>query len=289
VAARRPGRYGRGMTPASRNAPSGDDEPPYGAMAHVMKDHLYILERGHLFTTPCIAARVSLRFYVTIELSANGAMVEIDSGGGEVQRGPAMVFRPAHPRFVRARDAQLVAALLNPLDPEFPRFRSIAPERSLLLPYDAFAPLHGELVRAYRGELDSLGAVQLHQQIVALAAAQLPQIEPLDARVQEAASRARCDPELSISALAEELGLSPSRLSHLFTSQMGLPLRAYLLWAKVHSTAKLIAQGLRLTEITHMAGFADQAHMRRVFFDLFGAPPTHFLRNDNVVVKLGGV
>jgi AraC family transcriptional regulator of arabinose operon len=269
--------------------PDSPGEPPsYGAMAHVMKDHLYILERGHLFTTPCLSAKVSLRFYVTIEVSACGTDVEVDSGD-ELQRGPVLVFRPNHPRTVRARNMQLVAALVNPLHPEFPRFRNIPQQGARALPYASFEAMQEMLVKAYRGEIDLAVAAQVHEQIIAAAAADLPPIPPLDPRILIACARARSDPQVTSAALAVELGLSPSRLSHLFTQQMGLPLRAYLLWAKVHRTATLLAQGIKLTEITHLAGFADQAHMRRVFHDLFGAPPSHFLRNPNVVVKLGRV
>lgn len=275
-------------TPTSADPAASMAEIPYGAMAHVMKDHLYILERGHLFTTPCMAARLSLRFYVTVALSANGSAIEIDSGS-DLRHAPAMVFRPSHPRVVRTRDAQLVAALVNPLHPAFPRFRAIAGTGIATLDAKAFASLADELARAYRGELDIGGAIALHEKIVACAAAAMPAIAPIDERVQRAAERARADPMLSTKSLAQELGLSPSRLSHLFTGQMGLPLRAYQLWAKVHRTATLLASGMSLSHITQDAGFADQAHMRRVFHDLFGAPPSHFLRNPDVVMRLGRV
>jgi AraC-like DNA-binding protein len=257
-------------------------------MAEVMKDHLYILERGHLFTTPCVAARLSLRFYVTIAVSAAAAPVKIDSGD-QVHQGPALVFRPSQPRFVQGRDMHLVAALVNPLHPDFPRFRQIAAPGVAMLEAEHFRALQPELGRAYRGELDMLGAMQLHEQLVHHAAQAMPLTAPIDPRVIVAAARARADPQLSHIALARELDLSPSRLSHLFSSNMGLPFRAYLLWAKVHRTATLLAQGISLTEVTHQAGFADQAHMRRVFHELFGAPPSHFLRNDNVSVRLGRI
>jgi AraC-like DNA-binding protein len=82
------------------------------------------------------------------------------------------------------------------------------------------------------------------------------------------------DGDLSLPTLAAELGLSPSRLMHVFTDSTGLPLRAYLRWLRVQRAAAAIAAGRPLAQAAAEAGFSDAAHMTRSFRDMFGLPPS---------------
>ena len=77
--------------------------------------------------------------------------------------------------------------------------------------------------------------------------------------------------------LAAEVGLSEDRFMHVFKAQMGLPVRRYLLWLRLHRAARLMKAGVTLTEAAHGAGFADSAHMSRTFKENFGVPPSGFL------------
>jgi AraC-like DNA-binding protein len=81
----------------------------------------------------------------------------------------------------------------------------------------------------------------------------------------------------SIATIAAATGLSPSRLQHLFTAEVGVPLRRYRRWQRLRSAIRLAAAGSSLTEAAHAAGFADQAHFSRAFRATFGAPPSRGL------------
>ena len=76
----------------------------------------------------------------------------------------------------------------------------------------------------------------------------------------------------AINAAAGQVGLSPSRASHLFVEQTGLPFRAYVLWLRLVRAVDAHAGGLSLTEAAHQAGFADSAHLSRAFRRMFGLP-----------------
>ncbi|TFL16559.1 AraC family transcriptional regulator [Jannaschia formosa] len=66
--------------------------------------------------------------------------------------------------------------------------------------------------------------------------------------------------------------LSPSRFSHLFVEQVGLPFRTFLLWRRLMRAVAQVSRGDSLTAAAHQAGFADSAHFSRTFHRMFGLP-----------------
>jgi AraC-like DNA-binding protein len=82
--------------------------------------------------------------------------------------------------------------------------------------------------------------------------------------------------------LAARVGMSASRLTHLFTQQVGIPLRRYVLWSRLRIAITRVRAGDDLTGAAHSAGFADSAHLTRTTRDMFrpcalGAEPTRVL------------
>jgi AraC-like DNA-binding protein len=80
------------------------------------------------------------------------------------------------------------------------------------------------------------------------------------------------DRALGITEVANGVGLSPSRASHLFVEETGLPFRTYVLWLRLVRAADVHAGGLSLTQAAQDAGFADSAHLSRTFKRMFGIP-----------------
>lgn len=110
-----------------------------------------------------------------------------------------------------------------------------------------------------------------------------------DARVRAALERLRQPEALSSEAaledLARDLGLSASRLRHLFKAQAGLSLKRYALWQKVFRALELAALG-NLTEAALEAGFSDSSHFSRVFRESFGLAPSGVFGSRSVQVRL---
>lgn len=98
-------------------------------------------------------------------------------------------------------------------------------------------------------------------------------LEVLPALLDEDAARP------SLARLARRPGISPSRLSHLFAAQVGIPLRPYVLWLRLQRAAAALAVGQSVTDAAHAAGFADAAHMTRVFRRMFGLVPSDVARS----------
>ncbi|MFD0363102.1 helix-turn-helix domain-containing protein [Nocardia sp. GCM10030253] len=79
--------------------------------------------------------------------------------------------------------------------------------------------------------------------------------------------------------VARRLGISATRLTHLFTEQMGIPLRPYILWLRLHVAVSRVRSGDDLTAAAHAAGFADSAQLTRTCRRTFGLPPSALSRH----------
>ena len=86
----------------------------------------------------------------------------------------------------------------------------------------------------------------------------------------------------SLAALAALSGLSPSRFMHVFTEEVGIPLRPYLRWLKLERAALVLATGASSCEAAQAAGFADAAHMARSFRAMLGTTPSAIRRSQSV-------
>jgi AraC-like DNA-binding protein len=89
--------------------------------------------------------------------------------------------------------------------------------------------------------------------------------------------------------LARTVGLSEGRLLHLFSEELGVPLRRYILWLRLRKVIYTWALTRSLTEAAHAAGFADSAHLSRTFRSMYGIRPSDVLRSDGRVALLVGL
>lgn len=111
--------------------------------------------------------------------------------------------------------------------------------------------------------------------------------EPIDPRIGKAIDLVRenyLSEKLIIADIARHACLSEGRLIHLFTEQIGIPLRRYVLWMRLLTALRLAAQGEKsLTDAAHFAGFSDSAHLSRTSRRMFGIAPSgcassHFIK-----------
>ncbi|MER5626662.1 helix-turn-helix transcriptional regulator [Streptosporangium sp. NPDC002544] len=77
-----------------------------------------------------------------------------------------------------------------------------------------------------------------------------------------------------LGVVAAAVHLSPSRLAHLFSAHVGIPLRPYVRWQRIQHAIRLVAAGETLTMAAHSAGFTDGSHFTRVFRRNFGTAPS---------------
>ncbi|CAD0264286.1 Arac family transcriptional regulator [Pseudomonas veronii] len=77
--------------------------------------------------------------------------------------------------------------------------------------------------------------------------------------------------------LAALIHLSPTRFSHWFVEQTGLPLRSYAKWLRLTQAVRYLACGRPMTIAAHESGFSDSAHFSRTFRSLLGIDPSSAL------------
>lgn len=75
-------------------------------------------------------------------------------------------------------------------------------------------------------------------------------------------------------SVSARVGLSESRLRHVFTAEVGISMRAFVRWWRLIQATGLLASGMSMTAAAHEAGFADAAHFSRTFRQSFGLSPT---------------
>ncbi len=79
---------------------------------------------------------------------------------------------------------------------------------------------------------------------------------------------------LPLPELAAAVGMSPSRLGHLFSEQLGLTFPVWRRWARLQHALSQVADGATLTAAAHGSGFADSAHLTRACRAMFGITPS---------------
>lgn len=82
------------------------------------------------------------------------------------------------------------------------------------------------------------------------------------------------DGPVRLGEVAARTGVSASRLGHLFAEQLGWSFPAAVRWARLHVVIAAARGGANATEAAHAAGFADSAHLTRVFKAMFGITPS---------------
>jgi AraC family transcriptional regulator of arabinose operon len=258
---------------------------PFGVLSAHTKDQMYLVRRGHVFTSPWVVAETT-RFSASILLTAKRSPFEM-SINGCADRYRAVAVKPLVKRHLRAEDVQLVSIGISPSHRHYRQFRVLGCPGPgyLALPRDAYTDFDIPLQAAYNGTLTIDAAQQLFEDIVDLTVAFFPRLKRADPRIERALEMLQEKPHYPLTELADAVGLSYDRMSHLFADAVGLPLRSYTLWQKLRVASSLFHRGMTLTEIAVVAGFTDSAHLSNAWLKAYGASPSYFINSDCVEVR----
>jgi AraC family transcriptional regulator len=88
------------------------------------------------------------------------------------------------------------------------------------------------------------------------------------------------DADLTVSGIAQAVGMSPYYFTRLFKESTGQPPHQYVVEARVRKAKELLTTGkFNVSEAAHHVGFVDQSHLTRHFKRVFGLPPKRLLES----------
>ena len=192
--------------------------------------------------------------------------------------GRGILIPPEHPHQLDAGDARILALYLEPESDDYPVANSIDAIQTLDLSDESVEKLCS-LVE-YAADADA--AWQICVSALNLSPGKRRQSTGGDKRVQSVIELIRSQPSHSFAAreLAQTIHLSPSRLSHVFKNQVGIPIRRFIVWSRLRTVIRHALLGASLTKAAHAAGFADAAHMSNAFRQMFGFAPSALFAAD---------
>ncbi len=246
-------------------------------------ENAYVVPGGVMYTASALHTCTMLRRCGGIVVSADDRPFELHANG-EVTLHHALVVKPLVEHKLVAEDTKIVSLLVNPLHPLFRIFRGIPRHGVMSLPREAFAYHATPLLAAYRGELDGAQGGALYNGLISTVSRYLPTVThgAVDEKADRVVAMLHADANRSLDELARSVGVSYTRMSHLFTQSLGISLRNYQLWLKIHNALNMLYAGATLTEIARTTGFADLAHLSRVSRQALGAPLTYFRANETM-------
>lgn len=96
-------------------------------------------------------------------------------------------------------------------------------------------------------------------------------------RIVEFSEEHFADSELSLSAIAEELGYNAKYISHLFKQKMGIGYSEYLRTLRIKYAVSLLEHGLdSVKNIAFLSGFRDPLYFSAVFKESLGVSPKEY-------------
>ncbi|HET7231990.1 MAG TPA: AraC family transcriptional regulator [Longimicrobium sp.] len=199
--------------------------------------------------------------------------------GGWLRSG-SIVVAPDVPHQFDTMGADLGVMLVDPESREGRWLRRSFPETITAVAADRLEPFRDAL-RAIRDSTgDAVETARLIHQAVRGLCAGPPPPHALDARIVRALEviRQMDTARVSQDAVAKAVFLSPSRFAHLFSEQVGLPFRRYLLWRRLTRAMLAVGRGSTLSAAAHNTGFSDSAHLTRTCYQMLGQPPSTLLR-----------
>lgn len=81
---------------------------------------------------------------------------------------------------------------------------------------------------------------------------------------------------VTLTALARHVSLSPYYFLRAFRAQVGMPPHAYLENVRIKHTQRLLKTGMSLADVAATTGFSSQSHMTRQFKKIIGVTPGQY-------------
>jgi AraC-like DNA-binding protein len=202
--------------------------------------------------------------------------------GGEWREARGFIVRADVEHSFNASGSTGAMLFVDPESSEGAWLQTVLHDEVTVVPDSRLEACIGELRAFYERPLESKPIGELIRHCVLAFCAGAPPSRRLDPRVTRVlkAIRESEDLKMSLESAAELAHLSPGRFAHLFTEQLGLPFRRYILWRKLTRAMLAIGRERTIAAAAHASDFSDAAHLTRTFYQMFGIPPSVMMRGE---------
>lgn len=268
------------LTPCTCAVDALSAAPDHGLPA---LDHYCRVAHGFLFASARLPPTLTQRPAAVLLLAVSpGARFHVGVAGGPMAPVGAVAVRPMVARRLHALGVAVASLNLHPTHARFLHWQALPADGMLPLPRQAFAGHDAGLAQLMRGLPDQATGQALCDALLASVSALLPPAPPEHALRQRLLAWLAEDPDQPLALLAQRLGVSYHRMSHLFGQAMGLTYRQWRAYARAQRAAAHFKTPVSLTGIAHEAGFSDSAHLSHTWRRTYGLSPS-FVRSDNSV------
>lgn len=90
--------------------------------------------------------------------------------------------------------------------------------------------------------------------------------------------------QLRLTQIAEEYGMTPTHLSHIFSKELGVSFQDYVNTRRLEEAVRIMAlnPNVPMIDISIEAGFSDQKYMTKMFLKTFGCTPKVFASRKDI-------
>lgn len=216
---------------------------------------------------------------IQIVIAIDGDMA-IRGAGGEWRDSRGIIVRPDVEHSYNGKGASGAMLFVDPESSEGAWLESALTQDITLVPDARLAACVTALRTFSERPFESMEIGEVIRHCVLSLCAGAPPSRRLDDRVTKVLTTIRESDDLRMSAddAAAIAFLSPSRFAHLFTQQVGLPFRRYMLWRKLTRAMLAIGREPTIAAAAHASDFADAAHLTRTFYQMVGMAPSVLMR-----------
>jgi AraC-like DNA-binding protein len=234
-----------------------------------MQGHVYFFgSDGHVFAYRDHPSGTASPTFSLLGLAVTDAPIEAMVNGQDL-REHAVLVAPSKSR-VGSSSYPVVSFIFYPhTDMHRAAVRMPMP-RIRPLPRALFARFDEQLVAASRGTLSLPDAARLFDQVRDVTSALIPPAPKLSRHVVRTLEMLAADPKVRLQTISRATGVTPGRLSHLFSHAIGMDMRRYRLWVKLRRSLGAADAGGTFDERARRAGFTDAAHLSRSISEVFG-------------------
>lgn len=215
-----------------------------------------------------------LHAHHAFQIVVHGGMPCMHAAAGEPIRGPIAIVEPDQPHAISSRRDHAVVVFIEPASQVGIALLHRSAPQELGSGHPVSAVI-GELLpdnwsRAEEAVRRTLSAAGVPDHSTSLRWWRHPAVDEAILRMPDLVD----DEHVDVDELASAIGVSTSRLAHMFSSEVGIPLRSYARWLRLVSATEHLAERCNVTEAAHAAGFSDASHFSRSFKAMFGLVPS---------------